>query len=164
LEGIESLDLNSPEIVQVYTVQIPDEQGDLGYTSDNTIMIDHRTLPGGEKVPYNLGRTLAHEVGHWLGLEHPFEGGCSFPNDGIHDTAPQRRRQVGCPTGSTVMCPTVHILDENRHVIGNVANDLPVVEGNFMDYVDDSCMSRFIPDPGQIDRMHATWQWRLTQN
>ena len=36
-------------------------------------MVRHGTVTGGPREHYNLGRTLTHEVGHWLGLFHTFE-------------------------------------------------------------------------------------------
>jgi hypothetical protein len=37
------------------------------------VMLRHATVAGGARAHYNKGRTLTHEVGHWLGLFHTFE-------------------------------------------------------------------------------------------
>ena len=63
------------------------------YSGDGTV-IDYRTMPGGNFVPYNLGYTLAHETGHWFGISHVFQGGCDpslTGGDGIADTQRKRR-------------------------------------------------------------------------
>ena len=34
------------------------------------MVVCQSTLPGGTYAPTNLGRTLTHETGHWVGLYH----------------------------------------------------------------------------------------------
>ncbi|RDA88512.1 hypothetical protein CP532_6603 [Ophiocordyceps camponoti-leonardi (nom. inval.)] len=56
------------------------------------------TTIGGANVAYGMARTGVHEVGHWFGLLHTFEGGCAVQNaDAVSDTMPQ--------AGPTVLCP-----------------------------------------------------------
>ncbi|HEU5057641.1 MAG TPA: zinc metalloprotease, partial [Kofleriaceae bacterium] len=62
------------------------------------IVMDYTTLPGGSNRPYNLGDTLVHEGGHWVGLFHTFENGCSSPGDAVGDTAYEAEPGYGCPT------------------------------------------------------------------
>jgi Pregnancy-associated plasma protein-A len=101
------------------------------------------SLPGSTYVPYNEGDTGTHEVGHWLGLYHTFQGGCTSPNDGVADTPLERTSFFGCP--------------------GNKAPDTckgPNAPGvdpieNFMDYTDDPCMYKF--SLGQSDRADTMW-------
>ncbi len=73
-----------------------DVQSDL--TNDG-IVFQYSTVPGGSETGYNLGKTVTHEVGHWLGLYHVFQGGCQSPGDYVADTPPQSVATSGCPTG-----------------------------------------------------------------
>ena len=70
--------------------------GTLGYTvtpNDSTgndgVVIHYENFGtrGTAQPPYHWGRTLTHEAGHWLGLDHPWgkRGGCD-DDDGIDDT------------------------------------------------------------------------------
>jgi hypothetical protein len=98
--------------------------------------------------PYNLGRTLTHELGHYFNLAHTFDGcgtNCNTTGDRVCDTPPLNVENYGCP------------------VAGEVAdcNGGPALTMNYMDYTDDACMYMFTL--GQETRMRVRYNVISTQ-
>jgi hypothetical protein len=56
-------------------------------------------IPG---APYNLGRTVTHELGHYFTLNHTFQGACAGVNDGYNDTPAITGPNYGCPASGSV--------------------------------------------------------------
>ncbi len=133
--------------------QLPGGPANTDYVNALYTTVGGPNNPGTEPA-YDLGRTLTHEIGHWLNLYHTFDGGCQGGNanncsssgDNVCDTPPTSGSNFNCP-GTQNTCtetspfPPPYTSDQN---------DMTV---NYMDYVDDECMVMF--SQGQANRMVA---------
>ncbi len=127
----------------------------------------YATLPTGSIFPSTtdgivvpgFGVVLAHEMGHYLGLYHTFEGGCtnnncSIDGDKVCDTPPD-----GTTVGSAACDKPTNTC--NTDTLSNYSNgyftkDVPDPITNFMDYGNTACSNQFTQ--GQADRMRAAIQ------
>ncbi len=117
--------------------------GGVNWHDGCVIAYDAFGVGGSATYPFNKGRTVTHEVGHWFALYHiwgddggacPGSGGA---DDGISDTPPQASEHYGCPSYPQSSC--------------NNTSDMYM---NYMDYTDDACMYMFTK--GQATKMNTT--------
>lgn len=113
-------------------------------SAEDGVVIDYRVFGINNHPRLNLGRTLTHEVGHYLGLFHPWGSGlfnsdCD-EDDQVADTPIQSTTYSGqCPDDLATISESCGTLDMYM---------------NFMNYTNDACLHMFTK--GQQLRMLAT--------
>lgn len=140
---------DNEKYLNIYVVKsIPG--GTLGYSSfpggpaeEDGLVVRHNYFGRTGTAASSLGRTVTHEVGHWLGLYHTFNNGCGTDEctdgDYVCDTPPVATANFGCSTNNSC---------------SNDSPDQPDQIENYMDYTSESCSNMFTQ--GQADRMHAS--------
>lgn len=134
--------------------------GTLGYSplgghpgNGESVVIDNNSFSSGSgctgyipSAPYNLGRTLTHELGHFFNLDHTFAGcdgsNCAVSGDRVCDTPPTNSEYFDCVAPGSV---------------STTCGSTPQLTMNYMDYVEDSCMYMFTA--GQATRMTAWYNY-----
>lgn len=107
--------------------------GDPAHKDGIAIHYEYFGYEGNAVAPYNLGRTLTHEIGHWLGLQHPWgTGGCT-DDDGFIDTPQQEGPSSNCDLQMT-SCGNLNMIQ------------------NFMNTSFDACMNLFTKEQAEYMR------------
>lgn len=111
-----------------------------GPSATDGVVIQYRNFGriGNLSPYYNKGRTVTHEVGHWLDLYHIWgdDGNGCWGSDYVDDTPNQADENYNCPNFPASSC-------------SNTSD----MYSNYMDYTDDDCMNIFTV--GQKARMVA---------
>jgi hypothetical protein len=106
-------------------------------TTDGIVLRSDQVGTIGSGQQSQAGRTLTHEIGHWLGLYHTFQGGCvggtsincAEQGDWVCDTPPVAEPSFGCNIG--------------RNSCSNDSPNLPDMVKNYMDYSDGTCLNTY---------------------
>ena len=134
--------------LNIWVADIPNTSLAIGYASrpgqripeEDGIIVDylHFGTVGMVREPYHLGRTVVHEVGHYLNLLHVNGNDTKdcCKDDMVEDTPFQTNNYQECQSELVSTCDS---------------EDITV---NYMNLVDDECMVMFTK--GQIARMMAT--------
>ena len=98
---------------------------------------------GGPGHPVSAWRPISHEMGHFLGLPHPFDGNSCNQDDGISDTP-----NIDSPTRDHATLDCSNGFPNAPQTCGNAH-----LYVNFMDYVTENCYTSFTE--GQVGVMRS---------
>ncbi len=105
------------------------------------IILDYTVVGENSNDPYyGKGRVLTHEVGHWLGLFHTYQGICTNNGDEVNDTPPQSSPTIGCTA-----FPFTDVLCSSNYP--------GIMFMNYMDQTQDDC--KYFFTTGQKDRARS---------
>lgn len=130
---------------------VPSSGGVVGQSWDRVVIFWRSFGRDTGYAPYDQGRTVTHEVGHYLGLYHTFGGGCADPGS--------------CASNGDLICDTNPESSPNYSYCSRVTCGSSDPVKNYMDYSEDLCMDNFTSN--QARRMRCTlenfrvglWSW-----
>ena len=115
-------------------------QESAGQADDGVVLAYQSVGANPAYTPYDLGASATHEIGHYFGLFHPFQGACGSASqpytsgDLILDTPRDKAAHYDCtPTPSEC----------------NEAGAMVPID-DYMEYTTDACMTKFTPE--QVNR------------
>lgn len=124
---------------------IPNGGGVVGSSTDGVVINWQAFGRNSPLSPYDLGRTATHEVGHYLGLYHTFQGGCASTS--------------ACYANGDLICDTNPEGSPNYSGCSRASCGSSDPVKNYMDYSEDLCMNNFTDE--QARRMRCTIEnWR----
>lgn len=99
--------------------------------ADDGIVCHYNHIGNSGVAPYDLGRSIVHEMAHWLGLKHIWgdDGGTCEGTDYMADTPNQANWTAGCPDFPLLDACT--------------PDGAGVMYMNYMDYSRDDCRNMF---------------------
>jgi gliding motility-associated-like protein len=145
--------------INIWYVQSMEEEWTAIFTCGNWVRSRYggyaNMPPGGGAldgiVVSGFGSLLVHEMGHYLGLYHTFEGfncqnsNCETDGDRVCDTPPDRSLNSSPCSSPENSCFT--------DTLSGFTSDMPDPVDNYMDYGNSGCVPRFTK--GQAERMKA---------
>ncbi len=125
-----------------YVPDLP-QGGIAGSNSDRVVILWSTFGRNAPFAPFDQGRTLTHEVGHYFGLEHTFAGACASV--------------ASCNTNGDLICDTNPESSPNFGCSNSQSCGVPKPIENYMDYSDDLCMEQFTAE--QARRMRCSLEF-----
>ena len=151
IDAKQALHVGGAETLNIYTVNT--QGGVLGFSTFpilypflpqfDGVVVNFRSIANGSLEKYNTGLVTVHEVGHWLGLLHTFQGECSGAfGDLVKDTPEEKLPEKGqfCPVG--------------RDSCTDKPGSDPI--HNHMTYTVDDCRFEFSAGQIELMEMNAT--------
>ena len=168
LDSIVSLAFFDPlQYINLHIVQdacLGGDCGAVGFAGFNRIVVEAAYFG----VSESRDAVVTHEMGHFLGLDHTFKGGCTNTNclidgDKVCDTPPDNQNFENCFADYNSCTSDMDDTSTNnpfRSIALGGLGDQNDAHRNYMDYNTFECYDQFTE--GQVDRMHWTIQNRYS--